>query len=43
METFVARRSNYGCMGVARRPREVRNAKGLSQAEIGKRVGLAHT
>jgi len=39
----VARRSNHGCILVARRPREVRKAKGLSQADIGKRVGLAHT
>jgi transcriptional regulator with XRE-family HTH domain len=30
-------------MRVARRLREVRNAKGLSQAAIEKRVGLAHT
>ena len=43
METFVACRSNDGCMGVARRVREVRNANELSQAEIGKRVGFAHT
>ena len=43
METFVAHRSDDGCMGIARRLREVRYAKGLSQAEIGKRVGLDHT
>ena len=39
----MARRSDDGCMGIARRLREVRNAKGLSQAEIGKRVRLART
>ena len=39
----MACRSNDGCIGVARRRCEVRNAKGLGQAEIGKRVGLAHT
>lgn len=43
MEAFVVRNGKNGRTGLSRRLREVRNAKGPSQAALGKRVGIAHT
>ena len=43
MEAFWIRNGKDGGTGLARRLREVRSATGLSQAAVGKRVGLAHT
>jgi transcriptional regulator with XRE-family HTH domain len=43
MEAFWVRNGKDGGTGLARRLREVRSAAGLSQAAVGKRVGLAHT
>jgi transcriptional regulator with XRE-family HTH domain len=43
MQAFMVRSGKDGCTGLARWLREVRNARGLSQAAIGERVGLADT
>jgi transcriptional regulator with XRE-family HTH domain len=39
----MGRGGKDGCAGLARRLREVRNARGLSQGAMGERVGLADT
>jgi transcriptional regulator with XRE-family HTH domain len=43
MEAYWVRNGRDGDKVLARRLREVRSAAGLSQAAVGKRVGLAHT